>query len=160
MNKLDQHSVFMRQAIDLSINKMLAGDGGPFGAVIVKDGKIISRGWNQVSSLNDPTAHAEMTAIRAACQHVGHFELTGCVLYTSCEPCPMCMGGVYWSGITTLYYASTKNDASAIGFDDRFIYEEFEKPIADRKLRAVQLMREEALQAFNLWQKKQDKIPY
>ena len=157
MNKRDQHSVFMRQAIDLSINKMLAGDGGPFGTVIVKDGEIISRGWNQVSSLNDPTAHAEMTAIRAACQHVGHFELTGCVLYTSCEPCPMCMGGVYWSGITTLYYAIMKA-ATLTSPIWRKAPPWPEK--ADRKLTAVQLMREEALHAFNLWQKKEDKILY
>ena len=160
MAKVVKHTLFMQQAIDLSLEKMLAGEGGPFGAVIVKGGKVIAKGWNQVASRNDPTAHAEIMAIRAGCEYLGCFELRGCVLYTSCEPCPMCLGAAYWSRVDNIFYAATKYDAAEIGFDDAFIYAEIDKDPRDRKLGTAQLMREEALEAFRQWRKKEDKISY
>lgn len=141
----------MQEAIRLSVDNVESGNGGPFGAVVVKDGKIIARGVNQVTSHNDPTAHAEVVAIREACKLLNSFQLTGCEIYTSCEPCPMCLGAIYWARPDKLYYANTKADAAAIAFDDQFIYEEIARPIGERRLFTRQLMREEALEAFTKW---------
>lgn len=151
---------FMAQAIKLSMDSAHSGRGGPFGAVIVKDGKIIAEGINQVTSTNDPTAHAEVVAIRQACAKLGVFELKDCELYTSCEPCPMCLGAIYWARISRLYFANSAEDAARIGFDDSFIYSEMKRPHAERRIPAVQLMREEALTAFRKWADKSDKIHY
>lgn len=151
---------FMREAIRLSIENMRSGKGGPFGAVIVKDGKIIARGVNQVTSSNDPTAHAEVVAIREACKELNSFQLDGCEIYTSCEPCPMCLGAIYWARPDKMYYANTKIDAANIGFDDQFIYEEIDLPLPNRKLKCEQLLNEEAIIAFKEWSEKQDKIEY
>jgi guanine deaminase len=151
---------FMREAIRLSVENMKAGKGGPFGAVIVKDGKIVARGFNQVTSTNDPTAHAEVVAIRNACNALGSFQLEGCEIYTSCEPCPMCLGAIYWARPSKIYFANTKKDAAAIGFDDQFIYDEIDLSLTARKLPAEQLLRNEAIVAFREWQSKTDKIDY
>ena len=150
---------FMIEAIGLSVENLKKG-GGPFGAVIVKDGKIIARGANSVTVANDPTAHAEVNAIRKAADVLGTFDLSGCEIYTSCEPCPMCLGAIYWARLDKIYYANTKNDAKDIGFDDSFIYEELEKPLAERKVQAIQMEREKALIAFKMWQESEDKIEY
>lgn len=150
----------MREAIRLSQENMRAGKGGPFGAVIVKNGEIIARGFNQVTSSNDPTAHAEVVAIREACKTLGTFQLDGCEIYTSCEPCPMCLGAIYWARPEKMYYANTKVDAAQIGFDDQFIYEEIELPLNQRKLQSEQLLQTEAFEVFQDWQNKQDKIEY
>ena len=135
-------------------------EGGPFGAVVVKDGKIIGRGNNRVTSSNDPTAHAEVTAIRNACTHLETFDLNGCEIYTSCEPCPMCLAAIYWARIDTIYYANTKKDAAEIDFDDAFFYEELDKPIEDRSIPMKQMLREEAITVFRDWSDKEDKTPY
>ena len=150
---------FMREAIDLSIENVKKG-GGPFGAVVVKDGKIIARGVNRVTDENDPTAHAEVTAIRNACKVLGSYQLTGCELYTSCEPCPMCLGAIYWSRPDKVYFANSKEDAANVQFDDQFIYEEIAKPISERKIFTKQLLRDEAIEAFKLWDALEDKIEY
>lgn len=157
---MEEKKGFMREAIKLSIDNMRAGNGGPFGAVIVKDGKIIARGFNKVTSTNDPTAHAEVVAIREACKALGSFQLDGCEIYTSCEPCPMCLGAIYWARPDKMYYANTKVDAANIGFDDQFIYEEIELDLHKRKLPTEQLLQEEAIEAFKEWQSKTDKIEY
>jgi tRNA(Arg) A34 adenosine deaminase TadA len=151
---------FMARAIELSIENVLLGRGGPFAAVVVKDGKIIAEGANCVTSTNDPTAHAEVMAIRNACKVLGHFELTGCEIYTSCEPCPMCLGAIYWARPARVFYANTHEDAATIGFDDSLIYREMRTRVAERRIAMTQLMREEALAAFRAWQEKADKIPY
>jgi len=151
---------FMKEAIQLSIENVTQGKGGPFGAVVVKDGKIIARGANSVTTNNDPTAHAEVMAIREACKILNTFQLTGCEIYTSCEPCPMCLGAIYWARPDKLFYANTKQDAAAIEFDDNFIYDEISKPIHERKLFTQQLMREKALEAFNKWSESQIKMEY
>lgn len=151
---------FMWEAIRLSIQNIREGNGGPFACVIVKDGKIIARGTNSVTSTNDPTAHAEVVAIRNACKELKTFQLSGCEIYTSCEPCPMCLGAIYWARPDAIYYANGRKDAAKIGFDDEFLYEELPKKIADRKIPTKQLMREEALAAFHEWDQKQDKIKY
>ena len=151
---------FMREAIRLSIDSMRAGNGGPFGAVVVKDGKIIARGFNKVTSSNDPTAHAEVVAIREACTVLNSFQLAGCEIYTSCEPCPMCLGAIYWARPDKMYFANTKSDAAAIGFDDQFIYDEIELNYGDRQLSTEQMLQEEALVAFKEWEQKTDKIEY
>ena len=151
---------FMREAIRISIDQMRRGKGGPFGAVVVRDGKIVGRGWNQVTSSNDPTAHAEVVAIRDACRRLKRFQLADCVLYTSCEPCPMCLSALYWARIKRVFYANTRKDAARIQFDDDFIYGEVACPISKRKLAMKQLMRKEALAAFEEWQNKADKILY
>ena len=151
---------FMREAIRLSIQMMRRGQGGPFGAVVVRDGKIVGRGCNQVTSANDPTAHAEIVAIRAACQRLKTFQLDDCDLYTSCEPCPMCLSAIYWARLGNVFYGNTRKDAAKIDFDDDFIYREVALPIRKRKLRMKQLLREEALAAFAEWQRKPDKVPY
>ncbi len=150
----------MQQAIDISLQKMEENCGGPFGAVIIKDGEIIARGWNQVTSTNDPTAHAEMVAIRTACKHLHSFQLEGCEIYTSCYPCPMCLGAIYWARPDKVYYANTAKDAAHIGFDDAFIYEEIKRPPAQRKIPFQQIMREEAFRVFKAWQEKEDKLEY
>ncbi len=151
---------FMQEAIALSLKSVRSGKGGPFGAVVVKDGEIIASGHNQVTSTNDPTAHAEVVAIREACKVLRSFQLTGCELYTSCEPCPMCMGAIYWARPDRVYYANTKADAAKIGFDDQFIYDELDLPISKRQLPITQIMRDEALIAFQEWTDKADKVEY
>ena len=151
---------FMRRAIELAQNGIEENAGGPFGAVVVKNGEIIGEGWNQVTSTNDPTAHAEVTAIRQACETLGSFQLEDCTIYTSCEPCPMCLGAIYWARPKKMFYACTREDAAKIGFDDQFIYDEIAGEINDRKIQAVNFMREEALEVFNNWEEKADKVEY
>jgi len=158
MNETDKK--FMQRAIELAERGMDANSGGPFGCVIAKDGEIIGEGCNRVTSTNDPTAHAEIIAIREACQKLGAFQLDGCVVYTSCEPCPMCLGAIYWARPERVYFACTREDAAKIGFDDRFIYEELEKANNERHLQVINLMREEALAVFNKWATKPDKQEY
>ena len=153
-------SEFMRAAIRLSLAKMRTNCGGPFGAVVVRQGKIIGRGWNQVTSRNDPTAHAEVMAIRAACKKLKTFQLDDCELYTSCEPCPMCLAAIYWARFKKVYYANTRRDAAKIQFDDALIYREVARPISRRKMPMRQLLRTEALAAFAGWRTKADKIAY
>ncbi|WP_316807080.1 nucleoside deaminase [Pedobacter agri] len=155
-----QHEKFMRMAIALSVQNVTESIGGPFGAVIVKDGEFIAGSANKVTSTNDPTAHAEVSAIRLACQELNTFDLSGCVVYTSCEPCPMCLGAIYWSRIETIYYANTKVDAENIGFSDKFIYDELDKPMDKRSLPVVQMMRDEAMEAFSLWGDSAMRIDY
>lgn len=150
----------MREAIRLSIENVVSGKGGPFAAVIVKEGQIIATGTNQVTSSNDPTAHAEVIAIRNACKVLGSFQLEGCDIYTSCEPCPMCLGAIYWARPARVYYGNTKTDAAAIGFDDSFIYDEIATPLPERSLPQEQLLGNEALEAFRRWQAKEDKEDY
>lgn len=150
----------MRSAIRLARAKMRSNCGGPFGAVVVRDGKIIARGWNRVTSANDPTAHAEITAIRAACKKLQTFDLAGCELYTSCEPCPMCLSAIYWARLKKVYYANTRRDAARIQFDDDWLYREVARPLARRKIPMRQLLRVEALPVFAEWQAKKDKIRY
>jgi guanine deaminase len=154
------HNHFMREAIRLSRQKMRANQGGPFGAIIVRDGKIAGRGWNRVTATNDPTAHAEVTAIRDACKKLKRFHLEDCELYTSCEPCPMCLGAVYWARLKTVFYANTRRDAARIQFDDSLIYNEIRLPIPRRKIRMKPLLRDEALEVFEEWKNKRDKVPY
>ena len=151
---------FMREAIRLSLVNMRDQGGGPFGAVIVRAGKIVARGWNQVTGTNDPTAHAEVVAIRKACKKLKTFKLEGCELYTSCEPCPMCLAAIYWAHLDRVYYANTQTDAARIDFNDQFIYREFARPIARRKLPMAPLLRSEALKVFAEWKNKADKIKY
>ncbi|MFP5520419.1 MAG: nucleoside deaminase [Bdellovibrionia bacterium] len=151
---------FMLKAIELSQKHMLAGAGGPFGAVIVKDGRIIGEGWNQVTSTNDPSAHAEVVAIRNACKNVNNFDLSGAEIYTSCEPCPMCLSAIYWARIEKIYFGNTREDAASINFDDDFIYTEIPKAREERKVKMYQCGHEEALAVFKQWQEKADKISY
>jgi len=151
---------FMARAIQLSIEGVYSGRGGPFGAVIVRDGKVVAEGVNQVTSTHDPTAHAEILAIRQACEKLGVFELKDCELYTSCEPCPMCLGAIYWARISRIYFANTHEDAAKIGFDDSFLYSELKQPHSRRRIPTIQMMREEALAGFRAWAAKPDKIPY
>lgn len=153
-------SDFMKEAIRLSIANVEEGKGGPFGAIVVFEGKIIARGTNCVTADNDPTAHAEVVAIREACKKLNTFQLTGCEIYTSCEPCPMCLGAIYWARPDKLYYANSKEDAAAIQFDDQFIYEEIAKPVTERKLFTQQILREEALEAFKKWSESPNKMEY
>lgn len=153
-------SNFMREAIRMSMSKMRRNEGGPFGAIIVRKGKIVGRGWNRVTSTNDPTAHAEIVAIRDACKRLGCFALDDCELYTSCEPCPMCLAAIYWARIERVYYANTRRDAAKIGFDDALIYREIQLPASRRRIKMKQLLREEAGEAFEAWRTKADKIPY
>jgi tRNA(Arg) A34 adenosine deaminase TadA len=151
---------FMREAIRLSKQMMRRGQGGPFGAVVVRDGKVVGRGWNQVTSANDPTAHAEVVAIREACRRLKTFQLNDCDLYTSCEPCPMCLSAIYWARLRNVFYGNTRRDAAKIDFDDDFLYREVALPIRRRKLRMKQLLHKEALAAFAEWQRKPDKVLY
>jgi len=150
---------FMLRAIELSIDSANK-TGGPFGCVIVKNNKIIGEGSNKVTLSNDPTAHAEIVAIREACKKLNTFNLSGCDLYSSCEPCPMCLSAIYWSHLDNIFYANTRDDAKEINFDDSLIYSEFAKKIEDRKIPIKQMLRDEALQAFKIWSKKVDKIKY
>jgi guanine deaminase len=156
----DSQKNFMRQAIELAKNGMLSGKGGPFGCVIVKDGKIIGQGSNMVLSTKDPTAHAEIVAIRDACKNLDHFQLEGCEVYTSCEPCPMCLGAIFWARPAKVFYACTKEDAADAGFDDDFIYQEIDVKPGDRKIPMISMLREESLPAFELWKEKGDKEVY
>jgi len=157
---MENHEKFMRIAIELSEYNVKQGQGGPFGAVIVKDGMIIARSGNRVVPTNDPTAHAEISAIRLACQELETFNLEGCVIYTSCEPCPMCLSAIYWAHIDQIYYANDKTDAAKIGFDDQFIYDEMACEMKDRKIPVVQLLRDEAQGAFKLWETSETKTEY
>jgi tRNA(Arg) A34 adenosine deaminase TadA len=150
---------FMARAIELSLANVRAG-GGPFGAVVVRDGAIVGEGTNRVTASNDPTAHAEVVAIREACSALGSFQLAGCDVYTSCEPCPMCLGALYWARPERIFFANTAADAAAIGFDDREIYEQLRVPREARRLPMIQLMREEAQAAFRAWAEKTDKVEY
>jgi len=156
---MENNENFMREAIALSVENV-HNNGGPFGAVIVKNGEIIARGVNRVTSNNDPTAHAEVSAIRAAATKLGTFDLSGCEIFTSCEPCPMCLGAIYWAHLDKIYYGNTKKDAAKIGFDDSFIYEELEKPFDKRSIKTVQLLSNEAIEGFKEWEEKTDKIEY
>ena len=157
---IEQDREFMKRAIELARAGLAANAGGPFGAVIVKDGKVIGEGNNSVTSSNDPTAHAEIIAIREACESLGNFQLDGCTIYTSCEPCPMCLGAIYWARPERVLYACTREDAAAIGFDDKFIYDELEKPNDLRKMAMQSFLRDEALEVFRAWSEKPDKIEY
>ena len=149
----------MKRAIELSVESVNKG-GGPFGCIIVKDDKIIAEGSNKVTLNNDPTAHGEIVAMRDACKKLNNFNLDGCELYSSCEPCPMCLSAIYWARITKIYFANTREDAQKIDFDDSLIYSEFQKNISERKIPMIQMMRSEALKAFELWDKKIDKVKY
>ncbi|GAB4254689.1 MAG: guanine deaminase [Saprospiraceae bacterium] len=159
-NHTESHAYFMREAIRLAREGMRSKEGGPFGAVVVKDGKIIGRGNNRVASTNDPTAHAEVVAIREACKNLGSFQLDGCIIYTSCEPCPMCLGAIYWARPEKFFYACTREDAAAIDFDDEFIYKELSLPLTERKIPAKPLLRNEALPVFEEWRVMEDKVVY
>ena len=150
---------FMRKAIELSIENVKNG-GGPFGAVIVKDGEIVATGVNRVTANHDPTAHAEVSAIRAACQKLGTFDLSGCEIYTSCEPCPMCLGAIYWAHLDKIYYGNNKTDAARIGFDDSFIYDELALERKNRNKTMEELLPDEAIAAFRAWEEKADKVEY
>lgn len=154
-----EHEDFMRQAIALAVENVKSG-GGPFGAVIVKDGKVVATGVNRVTSDNDPTAHAEVNAIRKACMLLGTFDLSGCVLYTSCEPCPMCLGAIYWAHLDKIYYGASQRDAAGANFDDSYIYREFELKPEERHKPAENILRHEAQAPFNAWREKKDKVAY
>jgi guanine deaminase len=151
---------YLRQAIALSRRHMEAGDGGPFGAVVVRGGRMLGEGWNQVTSALDPTAHAEVVAIRMACLAVGDFALTGAVLYASCEPCPMCLAAAWWARVDAVVYAASREDAAVAGFDDAELYREVQRPVEERKLPCRQLLRGEAVAVFGAWLSKTDRIPY
>lgn len=154
----DRHMLL--RAIDLSSEHVRLGRGGPFGAVVVKDATIIGEGCNEVTSSNDPTAHAEIVAIRRACDAVGSFSLAGAVIYASCEPCPMCLAAIYWARLTRLVFANSRAQAAAIGFDDALIYDEIPKPIGERRLMTLYMPLLEGRQAFEAWASKSDKVPY
>ncbi len=158
MSELDQK--FMMRAVELARHGMESNDGGPFGCVVVKDGKIVGEGSNRVTSTNDPTAHAEVVAIRDACANLETFQLDGCAVYTSCEPCPMCLGAIYWSRPAAIYFAGTREDAADAGFDDELFYEELDKPNDLRQLKMVSLLRSEAQKVFQAWKEKTDKTEY
>ena len=151
---------FILEAIRYSRQGMERNEGGPFGCIVVKGDEIIGWGNNQVTSTNDPTAHAEIVAIRDACRHLDSYQLTECEIYSSCEPCPMCMGAIYWARPKALFYANTRTDAARIGFDDSLIYEELAAPVDQRKIPLIQLGREEALKVFEEWERKEDKVRY
>ena len=151
---------FMRRAIALSCEQVASGGGGPFGAVIVRDGVVVAEGTNRVTSTNDPTAHAEMVAIRNACAALGRFDLRGCEIYTSCEPCPMCLAAIYWARLDRIYFGNDRAGAAAIGFDDEFLYREVALPIAERSVPTEQLLPDEARTAFDAWRAKPDKVTY
>jgi len=153
-------TAFMREAAQLAHDNVIAGRGGPFGAVIVRDGQVIGRGANLVTSSNDPTAHAEVSAIRDACQRLGTFSLAGADIYTSCEPCPMCLAAIYWARIEKIFYANTRTDAARIGFDDDFLYQEIPLPYEKRSKPILPLTCQEAAATFDLWTIKTDKVPY
>ena len=161
MNTDDEmHQHYLREAVQLAHEHMRAGAGGPFGALVVREGEIIGKGWNRVTSHNDPTAHAEVSAIRAACEKVGDFSLAGSVIYTSCEPCPMCLGAIWWSRIDVVYFASTRDDAARVGFDDAALYREVSLALPDRQLPLLRYALPEAEDLMDAWMQKDDKIPY
>ncbi|MGA7157306.1 MAG: nucleoside deaminase [Acidobacteriaceae bacterium] len=151
---------FMRQAIALATENVASGRGGPFGAVVVKDGKVVATGVNRVTATNDPTAHAEVTAIRGACAELRTFALEGCDVYTSCEPCPMCLAAIYWARCRAIYYGNTAADAAKVGFDDSFLYDEMKKPLTERSLPIEQMMRDEAWASFAAWRDAPKKVLY
>jgi len=152
--------IFMRRAIALSVEQAQSGAGGPFGAVIVKDGRIIAEGANRVTVSHDPTAHAEIVAIRNACAALHDFSLAGCEIYTSCEPCPMCLAAIYWARLDRIHYGNGRTDAARVGFDDAFLYDEIPLPLDQRSIPMGQLLREEAIAAFTTWEEKMDKVHY
>jgi guanine deaminase len=156
----DQNKKFMNFAVELSQQGSNENKGGPFGAIVVKDGEMVGMGYNQVTSSNDPTAHAEVVAIRDACKNLHTFQLTGCEIYTSCEPCPMCLGAIYWARPEKVFYANTRYDAAAIGFDDSFIYDEINRKMTERKIPMIKIECENAIKIFNQWKEKQNKIGY
>jgi tRNA(Arg) A34 adenosine deaminase TadA len=156
----ESHEIFMRKAIETALVGLRDGQGGPFGAVVVRGGEIIGVGNNQVTATNDPTAHAEIVAIRDACRRLGSFQLTGCTIYATCEPCPMCLGAIYWARPAAVFYACTREDAAKAMFDDQFIYDEFQTPIRDRRIPMRQIMRGAALPVFEAWRAKSDKVVY
>jgi tRNA(Arg) A34 adenosine deaminase TadA len=151
---------FMQQAIGLAVENVKSGRGGPFGAVIVKDGKVIATGANLVTATNDPTAHAEVTAIRSACETLGTFQLEGCEVYTSCEPCPMCLAAIYWARCGAIYYGNTAADAAKVGFDDSFLYDEMKRPLSERKISMVRMLPDEAWKSFAAWRDADVKVLY
>jgi len=151
---------FMRRAIALALENVRSGGGGPFAALVVKDGSIIATGANSVTATNDPTAHAEIVAIRAACRILGAFQLAGCDLYSTCEPCPMCLGAIYWARPARVFYAGTAADAAEAGFDDAFIYAELQRPPESRRIPMIQLLRDESLAVFSVWKQQPNKTPY
>lgn len=159
MNITDDDIRFMNMAAELAENNIDNG-GGPFGAVIVRDGVVIATGVNRVTANNDPTAHAEVNAIRNACSKENTFNLSGCVVYTSCEPCPMCLSALYWAGVSRIYYGNTQDDADAINFSDRFIYQELDKPKSERMIPCIKMDNSRTIKAFEMWTKKDDKIEY
>jgi len=156
----EQDKEFMRRAFELAQNGVDANNGGPFGAIVVKDGVIIGEGCNRVTSTNDPTAHAEVVAIREACKNLNSFQLDNCTIYTSCEPCPMCLGAIYWARPALMYFACSREDAANAGFDDDFIYEEIALPFEERRIKTVNFLREEGLKVFENWVNKPDKTEY
>jgi guanine deaminase len=156
----DRHTEFMQRAIDLAREGIRRGDGGPFGCVIVKEGRVIAEGNNRVTSTNDPTAHAEIVAIREACRNLDSFQLDGCTIYTSCEPCPMCLGAIYWSRPAAVYYAGTRDDAADAGFDDEFLYRELSLPMDARSMPMISISRDGAQEVFAEWKAKEDKVEY
>jgi guanine deaminase len=160
MDRSSPDETFLREAIRLSRDRMRRARGGPFGAVVVRDGSIVARGWNRVTSANDPTAHAEVVAIRRACTRLATFSLAGCTLYTSCEPCPMCLGAAFWARLDRLVFAATRQDAAAAGFDDAFIYDQVPLGPFERSLPTSQLLREEAIATFDAWLADPDRVPY
>jgi tRNA(Arg) A34 adenosine deaminase TadA len=151
---------FMRRAITLALENVRTAQGGPFGALVVKEGRVLAEGVNRVTATHDPTAHAEIVAIREACRVLGDFQLSGCELYTTCEPCPMCLGAIYWARPARVFYACLAADAAAAGFDDAFIYEELKHPPGQRRLPMEQLLRNEALEIFSQWNRQENKTPY
>jgi guanine deaminase len=157
---IEGNPIFMEKAIALATENVVSGAGGPFGAVVVRDGEIVATGVNQVTLTNDPTAHAEVVAIRAACKALGDFQLTGCVVYTSCEPCPMCLSALYWSRCDAIFYGNSAADAAATGFDDSFLYEEVSRPPDQRKIPTQRLLGDQAIVSFNTWRAQTDKIEY
>ncbi|RPI02232.1 MAG: nucleoside deaminase [Ignavibacteriae bacterium] len=160
LSTAEEQQKFMREAIRLSLENVQSGKGGPFAAIVVKNNKILARGTNQVTYTNDPTAHAEIGAIRDACKALGTFQLDGCELYTSCEPCPMCLGAIYWARPERVFFGNSKQDAAEIDFDDSFIYEEITKSLENRKIPMIQILHQEALAAFHAWNLKKDKVKY
>jgi guanine deaminase len=157
---MEGNRTWMEQAIRLATENVTSGRGGPFGAVVVRDGAVVATGTNQVTSSNDPTAHAEVVAIRNACVALGTFKLDGCEVYTSCEPCPMCLAALYWSRCTAIYYGNNANDAARVGFDDSFLYDEVKKPLEQRTIPIVRMMPEEAWASFAAWEKSPFKVEY
>jgi tRNA(Arg) A34 adenosine deaminase TadA len=156
----NQHEIFLKQAIDLAVDNVRSGLGGPFGALVVKEGQVIATGTNRVTASHDPTAHAEVIAIRAACQKLGEFQLDGCDLYTSCEPCPMCLGAIYWARVKAFYFAGNKDDAARAQFDDSFIYAELNKPVEGRTIPGYRLCAVEGARPFDEWLNTQNRVPY